>query len=389
METKLLFRGILAATALAVFAACAGSPAVSAADELDAAIRETSDYLNANLTEGNKLVILNIQSASPALSEYVIDELIANTVNDRVFTVVDRQQLDLIRAELDFNLSGEVSDSSAQEVGRMLGAQVIISGAVSKLGALYRLRIRALGVENAQIPGQFNRNIPGGPTIAALLSSDATGYGGGTQAASGTAKGGTAAQTAQVAAPAVPAPTPATPAQPVYDREYKIGDRGPGGGIVFYDKEVFSNGWRYLEAASAAREFTAAWGSGNWGSLDKKVNGTGTATGTGKRNTEIIVREFKSADEAADIYAAQVCAIQEDAGGCNDWFLPSKDELNWIYRNLKQKGLGDFRNATYWSSSQEPSSSAWFQDFSNGSQKSDSWYGANTRSYSVRAIRQF
>jgi hypothetical protein len=34
-------------------------------------------------------VILNIQSEYPALSEYVIDELIANTVNDRVFSVVD------------------------------------------------------------------------------------------------------------------------------------------------------------------------------------------------------------------------------------------------------------------------------------------------------------
>jgi hypothetical protein len=82
----------------------ASAPVASANDQLDAAIRETSDYLNAHLSKGNKLAILNIESAYPAFSEYVIDELIVNTVNDKVFTVVDRQQLDAIRAELDFHL---------------------------------------------------------------------------------------------------------------------------------------------------------------------------------------------------------------------------------------------------------------------------------------------
>jgi hypothetical protein len=47
-------------------------------------------------TRGSMIVILNVQSDSAALSEYVIDELIANAV--------DRQQLDLIRAEQNFQL---------------------------------------------------------------------------------------------------------------------------------------------------------------------------------------------------------------------------------------------------------------------------------------------
>jgi hypothetical protein len=163
-------------------AGCAGKPEVvtpppvvesKPADQLDAAIRETSDYLNKQLPAGNKLVILNIQSEYPALSEYVIDELIANTVNDRVFPVVDRQQLNTIRAELDFQYSGEVDDDTMQALGRMAGAQIIVSGAVSKIGDLYRLRVRALGVQTARIEGQFNRNIPQGPTIAALTRSPA------------------------------------------------------------------------------------------------------------------------------------------------------------------------------------------------------------------------
>jgi formylglycine-generating enzyme required for sulfatase activity len=199
--------GIMLALAIA---ACTGGPAASAnkpavstasADQLDVAIRETSDYLNKQLPKGNKLVILNIQSEYPALSEYIIDELIANTVNDRVFLVVDRQQLDTIRAELDFQYSGEVDDDTMQALGRMAGAQIIVSGAVSKIGDLYRLRVRALGVQTAQIEGQFNRNIPDGPTIAALARSQATGYGdsGGRPVAKAASQPGAAQAAASVA----------------------------------------------------------------------------------------------------------------------------------------------------------------------------------------------
>jgi TolB-like protein len=176
-----------------LFLACVGSPqglavnapvlanpesTVETPDQLDTAIRETSDYLNKQLPHGNKLVILNIQSDFPALSEYIIDELIANTVNDRFFSVVDRQQLNTIRQELNFQFSGEVDDETAQALGRMAGAQIIVSGAVSRIGNMYRLRVRALKVQSAEIEGQFNRNIPDGSTLQALVQSKATGYGG-------------------------------------------------------------------------------------------------------------------------------------------------------------------------------------------------------------------
>ena len=32
---------------------------------------------------------------------------------------------------------------------------------------------------------------------------------------------------------------------------YSIGDIGPAGGYIFYDKGYYSDGWRYLEAAPA------------------------------------------------------------------------------------------------------------------------------------------
>jgi hypothetical protein len=377
--------------------ATAPAPAVSAApaDELGAAIRETSDYLNKQLPKGNKLVILNVQSDFPALSEYIIDELIANTVNDRVFSVVDRQQLNTIRAELDFQMSGEVDDDTAQTLGRMAGAQIIVSGAVSKIGDLYRLRVRALSVQTAAIEGQFNRNIPDGPVIAALVKSEATGYGGGATAAkpAGQASAGSPVSAsaldivAQVlGSPAQNAQNPAAPVQmPVKEEPnvYRIGDAGPAGGLIFYDKGDNTDGWRYLEAAPKDAG-TAKWSAGG-----NPLSRTSTEVGMGKWNTDYIERYLRGNGESN--CAAQLC-LSYSQGGYRDWFLPSKDELNLMYTNLELKNMGGFSVGWYWSSSQSHEDGAWCQRFSDGVQYSDGSWGrtaAKSHSYPVRAVRQF
>jgi len=184
IEKKLL----LVATILLIFimSGCSSNPSASAnsgsepatssgPDELDMAIRDASDYLNDNIPEGSMIVILNVQSDSAALSEYIIDELIANAVRDKLLKVVDRQQLDLIRSEQNFQLSGEVDDNLALSIGKIFGAQTIVSGRVRQLDDRFRMTIRALAVQTAQVQGQYNRNIFAGKTITALMRSSSSG----------------------------------------------------------------------------------------------------------------------------------------------------------------------------------------------------------------------
>jgi len=104
---------------------------------------------------------------------------------------------------------------------------------------------------------------------------------------------------------------------------YKIGDTGPGGGIVFYDKGSVSDGWRFLEAAPANQGTWLAWASSGY--TNTNIAGTGTAIGTGKANTAAIL--------AVDVNApaAKECADYR-GGGLSDWFLPSRDELNEMYQ---------------------------------------------------------
>jgi len=164
---------------------CGSSPSVpansgsssSVPDELDLAIRDALDYLNDNIPKGSMIVILNVQSDSASLSDYVIDELIANAVNDKIFKIVDRRQLDLIRAEQNFQLSGEVDDKLAVSIGKVFGAQTIVSGKVVQVGERYRMTIRALEVQTAQVQGQYNRNIVAGKTITALMKNGGSGRG--------------------------------------------------------------------------------------------------------------------------------------------------------------------------------------------------------------------
>jgi hypothetical protein len=72
-------------------------------------------------------------------------------------------------------------------------------------------------------------------------------------------------------------------------------------------------------------------------------------------------------------------------GGYDDWFLPSKDELNLMYTNLKKIDRGDFSSVWYWSSSESYDNAAWFQHFSDGRQNG---YGKGGHGY-VRAVRSF
>jgi TolB-like protein len=136
---------------------------------LDDAIRQSAVEIEGRLIQGNKIVILNFSSPSVRLSNYVIDELTGAIVNGGKITVVDRQNLALIQQEMSFQLSGEVSDESAQEIGRKLGAQSIVSGSIEDLGQFYRIRFRVIEVVSAAIQLQPSKNVRKDSQITTLM----------------------------------------------------------------------------------------------------------------------------------------------------------------------------------------------------------------------------
>lgn len=115
-----------------------------------------------------------------------------------------------------------------------------------------------------------------------------------------------------------------------------------------------------------------------WGCSGTSIAGTSTALGTGAANTTAIVNGCSSS-----ISAAALCN-NLTSGGYTDWYLPSREELNKLYIN--KTSIGAFSNASYWSSSQAGSTTAYSINFSTGAGISTS---TKTNSMYVRAIRKF
>jgi TolB-like protein len=354
--------------------------AKSAGDELGSALREISDYLNKRIKAGSKTVFLNIKSDWPDLSDYILSTLAENAVNDEVFSVVDRQQLDAIRSELNFQWSGEVSDASAQEIGQMLGAQSIVSGTVTTIGSVYRIQVRAIAVQTAAVQGQYSQNVDGkGATIAALtkkvVPAGSGASGPSSAGGSATASGGPAGTKTQTTTTTTSGQT-AQPAQAA--KTYKIGDIGPAGGIIFYAKNSKSQGWQYLEAAPSNTERELPMGELNGEAYQEK------RVGTGKDRTRSMLEYIEKAGGVNTVYWY---IGQMNVNGFNDWYLPSEDEMLLMYNNLYMQGIGDFRATTYWNNYNGGRMYPNYMDFSKDCKDNGTYSG--TVKHRVRAIRQF
>jgi len=330
---------------------------------LDELLQQSAEKIEERLATGTRVALINVSSPSVQFSEYVLTYLESIFVNNGKLVVVDRSNLDRIRQELGFQLSGEVNDESASAIGKMLGAGAIITGTLINIGDAYRLTLKAINVETATVAASHPADIANDNRVKALLSTR------------NTVTTSTTRQTQAGPQPVIAANQPVP--------SYKIGDTGPAGGLVFYDKGNNNGGWRYLEAAPASTEVRVIWFHER-----RSIDGVmkQRALGLGKANTRIIIDYFNNRGGGFDT-AARAC---DDlvVNGFDDWFLPSFDELNWMYGNLHKKGLGGFKNerySYYWSSTQESSLSAYVVDFSNGQQADrDIIYVQN-----VRAIRQF
>jgi len=173
------------------------------------------------------------------------------------------------------------------------------------------------------------------------------------------------------------------------------------GGIIFYVDESGKHG---LIVASETQSDNVVWSKENI-----KIGGTTDKVGSGRNNTEIIVKKLGDG-----IYAAKLC-YDLVLNGYDDWFLPSREELTLLYQNFfgievrcletkKSKnwkdnyayslGYGDdfLSEYAYWSSSEDYNTYAIFTNpgaFDSRYQSFvDNWYRPFYPRV-VRAVRTF
>lgn len=122
-----------------------------------------------------------------------------------------------------------------------------------------------------------------------------------------------------------------------------------GGGVIFY---IDSTGNHGLIAAPSDMDTVI------WGCYSTLIGGTSTAIGTGQSNTAAIVNGCSTPNIAARVCNDLVL------NSYDDWFLPSKDELNMM--QPLQNVIGGFINTFYWSSSEVDPQRAYVLFLSSG-----------------------
>ena len=151
-------------------------------------------------------------------------------------------------------------------------------------------------------------------------------------------------------------------------KEYKVGDLGPAGGVVYYVSESpFACGptlrevCKYIEAAPADSDVLRKWS--DEANLDVMVyDARETKIGSGLSNTRAIVAQ----GNVDPLLSAAAYADAYEFGGYSDWFVPSKDEVYEFYINASIVEA-DMR-LNYWSSSSFDLNTSWNQSFSSGYQ---------------------
>lgn len=166
--------------------------------------------------------------------------------------------------------------------------------------------------------------------------------------------------------------------------EYKLGDTGPGGGIIFFvDKFDEYYGFTYLEFSNSSVQFSSSWATGANQTDYASANYVGL--GGGIFNTQSI------ANQAGNLEASCVALYCQNLvhGGQSDWYLPSMGELQMLYSfNSKELYNASFNlTGVYWSSTQGASASqAYAFDFQNNL---PSIQNKSSMGVTARPIRQF
>jgi hypothetical protein len=156
--------------ALITLAGCATTGSAGDGLTLQEAVEQGAAGVSEKLPPKTRVAIVNFDSESPELSEYVMEELTGALYDNGVADIADRRNLDFVRKELNLQISGEVSDETGVSIGRFIGAQAIITGELVNTGGGYRFRLSVVNVETAAREGSTRFNVRGDRNLKRLVT---------------------------------------------------------------------------------------------------------------------------------------------------------------------------------------------------------------------------
>ena len=259
--------------------------------------------------------------------EFVMNVFTSSFANLGVVNIVDRSSFDKIKKELSFQDSDWSDSNKVAEMGRALNASEVAVGQLMKRRNKIILTVKILDVNTTTIIASNIGTVDDVDSFLDVMDSFCA-------TLVGKAGGGSSSSYGSAGA-SIP-----------YGK-YNVGDEGPGGGIVFYTSE---EGFKVYDGKGGEQvchylEMTPKTiGGSYWLPKCVEVGGTKEGLGYGKANTyKILELRYKLDLDEGNCATYRVSQYSTSSTKAGEWFLPSKDELDLIYKNQKDRVL-----ATLW-----------------------------------------
>jgi curli biogenesis system outer membrane secretion channel CsgG len=121
--------------------------------DLESSVAKSFEQIKQQIPVSSRIVIFGIITEVDIkyIVDFVTEELTEVFIKSKLYKIVDRDNIDLIRAEQQFQLSGEVDDSSMVEIGKFIGANIIVTGKIVARNGNYFIILRVLDVKTSEL----------------------------------------------------------------------------------------------------------------------------------------------------------------------------------------------------------------------------------------------
>ncbi len=307
---------------------------------------------------------------TPEDAEAITELYINGLVRTGKVSIFDRKNFDTILAELKFQSGDWASKEKTVELQKATGATVLGRGQIFKLGSSFYISATMIDANTAEILSASKKSFKDIDELVELLDTMASEI--------------------------------STAISKVV-MKYKIGDTGPGGGIVFYASE---EGFDVLDGKGGIQKCNymevskTDLGVKTWCYCvykDKKGKEQGTPCniicsdkfGFGKSNTYKII-SYHSGASSSNCAAYACYRYSTPTSNAGEWFLPSTNELSYVFQNVGDRILAtasssSFISSSHWVDNRGNHYVSWYST----KDKSFYWYSRLYSLNSVLAVRAF
>ena len=123
---------------------------------LESGIDDLGNQITENFAEGQEPILIVLDFADEegritGLGRFLAEELLHYLHQDKKWRVIERRYLDKTMKEIRFGMSGLVEDETAKSVGKIVGADAILTGSYIQLGGKVKVQSRIVEVETGNI----------------------------------------------------------------------------------------------------------------------------------------------------------------------------------------------------------------------------------------------